>query len=124
MARAPVIHIHPASNRARGAAHRLTPAARGGALFILADWFVLPPRQRISAARSVIWLAFPLVWTIYTLIRGAVSGRYPYPFLDPANGGYANVTVYMVVILVFMLLLALGVAATSRRRALSGGGGQ
>lgn len=93
-----------------------TVVHEAGPLFILADWFVLPPRARISSARSVLWLAFPLAWTIYTLIRGAASGRYPYPFLDPANGGYATVTVYMIVILVFMLLLALGVAATSRIR--------
>ena len=64
-----------------------------GPLFILADWFVLAPKQRISPARAILWLSFPLVWTMYTLIRGAVSGRYPYPFLDPANGGYATVTV-------------------------------
>ena len=93
-----------------------TVVHEAGPLFILADWFVLPPRRRVSAAQSILWLAFPLVWTIYTVIRGAVSGRYPYPFLDPANGGYATVTLYMIVILVFMLLLAVGVAATSRIR--------
>lgn len=93
-----------------------TVVHEAGPLFILADWFVVPPRRRISSAQSLLWLAFPLVWTIYTVIRGAVSGRYPYPFLDPANGGYATVAVYMIVILVFMLLLSLAVAAASRRR--------
>ena len=93
-----------------------TVVHEAGPLFILADWFVLPPRRYISSARSIVWLGFPLAWTIYTLIRGAASGRYPYPFLDPANGGYAAVTVYMIVILAFMLLLSFGVAATSRIR--------
>lgn len=93
-----------------------TVVHEAGPLFILADWLVLPPRRRISSAQSILWLAFPLVWTIYTLIRGAVSGRYPYPFLNPANGGYATVTVYMIVILIFMLLLSLAVARTSRVR--------
>ena len=77
---------------------------------------MLPPKRRVSSARSILWLGFPLVWTIYTRIRGAVSGRYPYRFLDPANGGYATIALYMIVILVFMLLLALGVSATSRIR--------
>lgn len=93
-----------------------TVVHEAGPLFILADWFVLPPRRSISAAQSILWLAFPLVWTIYTLIRGAISGRYPYPFLDPANGGYATVTVYMIVILVFMLLVSFAVAWTARIR--------
>ena len=93
-----------------------TVVHEAGPLFILADWFVVPPLRRISTAQSILWLAFPLVWTIYTLIRGAVSGRYPYPFLNPANGGYATVTVYMIVILVFMLLLSLAAAWAARVR--------
>lgn len=94
-----------------------TVVHEAGPLFILADWLLLPPRRRISSAASIAWLGFPLVWTIYTLIRGAASGRYPYPFLDPKNGGYATVTVYLVVMLAFMLLLALAIAAVSRMRA-------
>lgn len=94
-----------------------TVVHEAGPLVILADWFVVPPQRRISGARSIVWLGFPLVWTIYTLIRGAISGRYPYPFLNPVNGGYATVTVYMVAILVFMVLLAIGIAAVSRLRA-------
>ena len=33
-------------------------------------------------------MIYPLAWTVLTLIRGALDGWYPYPFLDPANGGY------------------------------------
>jgi hypothetical protein len=34
-------------------------------------------------------------------------GKYPYPFLDPGNGGYGSVAVYCVAILVGMALLCL-----------------
>lgn len=27
------------------------------------------------------------------MIRGPIAGWYPYPFLDPANGGYGTVAV-------------------------------
>ena len=50
------------------------------------------------------WLAYPLAWVSYTMIRGALTDRYPYPFLDPANGGYGTVAVYCVAILVGVLL--------------------
>jgi len=33
----------------------------------------------------------PLVWLAYTLIRGAVVGWYPYPFVDVSVHGYLYV---------------------------------
>lgn len=47
--------------------------------------------------------------------------KYPYPFLDPANGGYGSVAVYCVGILIAMvvvsaLVVVLGNAAGGGRR--------
>ena len=72
---------------------------------VLIDWFIDPPAQPISFRRSWWWLAYPLVWVAYTLIRGAAFGWYPYPFMDPANGGYGTVAGYVVAILVFGIVL-------------------
>ncbi len=74
--------------------HKLTPVV------IVADWIIDPPMVPIPWRRSLTWLAYPLVWLAYTLIRGAIVGWYPYPFLDPANGGYGQVAVTSVVIIV------------------------
>jgi hypothetical protein len=54
-----------------------------------------------------VWLSYPLVWVTLTLMRGAADGWYPYPFLDPANGGYASVALYFVTILVFFLAIGM-----------------
>jgi hypothetical protein len=75
--------------------HQLFP------IVVIADWLVDPPGEPVSVRDSLVWLAFPLAWTAYSLIRGALVGWYPYPFLDPANGGYATVAAYVVGILVF-----------------------
>jgi hypothetical protein len=40
------------------------------------------------------------------MIRGRLTGRYPYPFLNPVNGRYGTVALYCVAILVFMLVLS------------------
>jgi hypothetical protein len=72
--------------------HRVMPIA------VMADWLIDPPRAAITFRRALAWLAFPLVWTVFTLVRGAIDGRYPYPFLDPANGGYGVVALYCVAI--------------------------
>lgn len=72
---------------------------------IIVDWLIDPPAQPISFRRALWWLAYPLLWVAYTLIRGAAFGWYPYPFMDPANGGYGTVAVYVVAILVFGIVL-------------------
>jgi hypothetical protein len=73
--------------------HRVMP------IVVMADWLIEPPHGPIPFRRALMWLGFPLVWTAFTLIRGEIDGRYPYPFLDPANGGYGVVALYCVAIL-------------------------
>jgi hypothetical protein len=90
-------------------------------LAMLADWLITPPALRLTLRQGMLWLSFPLVWIVYTIIRGAIVNQYPYPFLDPANGGYASVAVYCVAILVAMLVVSVLVvtlanAAGGRRR--------
>lgn len=58
---------------------------------------------------------------VYILIRGSIVGLDPYPFLDPANGGYPTVAVYFAGILVLMaivcgLAVAIGNAAGGGHR--------
>ncbi len=84
--------------------HRIFP------IVVIVDWLIDPPASAISVRDSLVWLAFPLVWTGYTLIRGAFVGWYPYPFLDPANGGYATVAAYIGAILVFGAIVCAVVA--------------
>lgn len=86
--------------------HRLTPVV------LMIGWVVDPPRERITFRRSLRWLVFPIVWVVFTMIRGAIDGRYPYPFLDPENGGYGTVAVYMVAITVLFVLVCWAVSAS------------
>jgi hypothetical protein len=72
---------------------------------VVLDWLIDPPSTRLTARHALLWLAYPLVWVTLTVIRGAADGWYPYPFLDPANGGYASVAIYFVTILVFFLVI-------------------
>jgi hypothetical protein len=74
--------------------HRIMP------IIVMLDWLIDPPREPIPFRRALVWLAFPLVWTGYTLIRGPIVDWYPYPFLNPANGGYGTVALYSIVIFV------------------------
>lgn len=96
--------------------HRIMPVA------VMADWLIEPPHGPIGFRRALWpWLIPPLVWTAFTLVRGAVDGWYPYPFLDPRNGGYATVALYAVGIMalflgVVWLVATVGPALRARRR--------
>jgi hypothetical protein len=85
--------------------HRVMPVA------VMADWLIAPPRGPLPFRRVLVpWLAPPLAWTAFTLLRGAADGWYPYPFLDPDNGGYTTVALYAVGILVLFLAVTWVVA--------------
>lgn len=85
--------------------HKLFP------IVLIADWLIDPPATRLAFRDTLVWLVYPLVWTGLTVVRGALDGWYPYPFLDPANGGYGTVAAYVVGILVFGVALCAIIAA-------------
>jgi hypothetical protein len=74
--------------------HKLVPVV------VVADYLIDPPMTRLSISDGLLWLVFPLVWLAYTMVRGPIAGWYPYPFLDPADGGYGPVAVTVVAILI------------------------
>ena len=79
--------------------HEVMPMA------VLVDWLIDPPAERLTLRQGALWLIFPIVWTTYEIVRGAITGKYHYPFTNPANGGYGTVLVTSVAILVLMLVV-------------------
>ncbi|EQD46143.1 hypothetical protein B1B_12734 [mine drainage metagenome] len=51
---------------------------------------------------------------MYALLRGAWLGRYPYPFIDVAQLGYARVALNAAGMLIVFLLIAAGLIALNR----------
>lgn len=78
---------------------------------MLLDWMIDRPGKRIARKSSLIWLAFPLVYAAYSLIRGHFTGWYPYPFLNIIEHGYVQVALTNVVVAACVVPLALLVAA-------------
>lgn len=89
--------------------HRVAP------LVLALDWLVDPPRSRITRRTALLWLVYPAAWATYTLVRGAITGWYPYPFIDVNAHGYPAVLLTCVVLLVAFVLAALAVAAVGNR---------
>jgi hypothetical protein len=56
-----------------------------------------------------------VAWLGFTLIRGAVIGWYPYPFIDVAKIGYVRAIVSAVWVAVLFLGVAAGATVIDRR---------
>lgn len=85
-------------------------------LLAFADWLLLN-REPVRWWYAGLWLAYPLGYLAFALVRGAIVGEYPYPFVDAAQLGYGGVTISALVfaLLFFVLGLALiGLGALSR----------
>jgi hypothetical protein len=91
--------------------HTLSP------ILCVVGWLIFGPRP-VLTLRVVGWsLAYPVCWLIFTLIRGAIIGFYPYPFLDAAELGYGRTLLNCVIIAV--LFVGLAAAAMGLERLLA-----
>lgn len=88
--------------------HYVMPAA-----FVL-DWLLFAPKGRLNWKDPAKWLIFPLVYGGWTLIHGALSGWWPYPFVDVGALGLGRVLLNFVGLLVFFLIVGLTVVAIDR----------
>ena len=60
-------------------------------LLAVFGWLLFGPRTLIDRS-TVLWsLGWPVLWFSYTLVHGAISGWYPYPFVAVSDHGYARV---------------------------------
>jgi len=54
----------------------------------LLGWLLFGPRPRIGWQTVALSLIWPAAWVGYTFLHGALTGWYPYPFLNAAQIGY------------------------------------
>ncbi len=65
--------------------HKLMPVV------LVLDWLLIPASSGARWWRPLAWMAYPVAYLAYALLRGAAIGWYPYPFLDPRGpDGYAG----------------------------------
>ena len=79
--------------------HYIIPAA------MLIDFLIDRPKRALSFKKSLAWLLFPVLYVTYALTRGAMTGWYPYPFLNPATSGYGSVALTIISLFVLGLIL-------------------
>ncbi|WP_165942733.1 MULTISPECIES: Pr6Pr family membrane protein [unclassified Micromonospora] len=109
-----LVLANPASPFAVAQPERALPEAVGNQflhtvvpLLAITDWVLFDSRGRLRARYAAWWLAFPLAYLGFALVRGLVVARYPYPFIDAGQLGYDGVAVSTVFFAVAFWLLGL-----------------
>lgn len=74
-------------------------------IMMLVGWLLFGPRPRVELVTLVRSLIYPLAWVIYSLIDGAITSWYPYPFVDVNTLGYAAVLRNSVVVVAVLAVV-------------------
>lgn len=99
--------------------HRVAP------VLALIDWAAAPIARRAGWSRPLLWLIYPVLYLGLTWVRGAITGWYPYDFLDPTGpGGWGMVAVMTVVVLVAFLVVGALLHLIGRSRTVTSGTSQ
>ena len=80
-------------------------------------WTGFAPRGGLGWSQPLRWLGYPLAYFVFSLVLGAATGRYRYPFADVATLGLPAVARNGALLLA--LFLALGFSAVALDRVLS-----
>jgi len=77
-------------------------------------WFAFVPKGTLGWVMPLRWLAYPLAYVVWCLVRGAVTGDYPYPFADAGALGYGQVAINTLGIFAGFCVLGFIVVAIDR----------
>ena len=99
---APLVDLDGAAYWTDIAFHYVAP------LMTILGWLMFGPWPRLDRRSVLVMLIWPVSYLVYVLVYGAISGWYPYPFLDVDEHGYGGVLLNSLG--VTALLLAIGAA--------------
>ncbi len=77
-------------------------------------WIFFSPKDGLRYKNTFLWLGYPFLYLIYLLIRGALTGLYPYPFIDETTLGYTITFRNAIILCGFFLVLSLMFVALSK----------
>ena len=89
-------------------------------LYFLLYWIYFVPKNKLRWKQALPWLIYPLIYLVYTLTRGAITGHYPYPFIDAKQLGYPKALtnagwLSLLFLLFSLLIIGLGKGLNTRK---------
>ncbi len=106
---APLVHLEGWALVATIGFHYISPWAT------LIGWLIFGPRPRMTWMTLPLAFIWPVLWLVYTFVHGAVTGWYPYPFLDVTEIGFADSLRNSLVVLAIGVVIAVILVLLDRR---------
>lgn len=81
-------------------------------LLVLLFWFTFSIKKKLSYQDIFLWLIYPFLYLVYTLLRGHFFNFYPYPFVNVNQLGYKTVVInsfYMVLAFLIIGIILIGI---------------
>ena len=75
-------------------------------LFVL-YWYFFTPKENLTWKDGLLWLIFPSLYLVYSMIRGSITHWYPYPFLNVEILGLGKVAMNVAFMILAFLISAL-----------------
>lgn len=88
--------------------HTLVP------ILMILFWALFAPKHGLGLRDALVWLAYPLGYCAYALLRGAATGWYPYPFIDAGALGLGTVLANAAALTAGFFALGLGLVGLAR----------
>ena len=84
---------------------------------MIVDYLITPAVVQPQWKKLPYWLIYPLSYAAITLVNGALTGFYPYPFIDPESvGSIPRLVLNYIVLVLAHLGLAAGYLAIARNK--------
>jgi hypothetical protein len=83
-------------------------------ILFLIYWLVFVRKDGLKWNDVWAWLLYPLIYTVYVFIFGAITGFYPYPFIDLAQLGIITTIINACGITVFFIVISLLLVGISK----------
>jgi hypothetical protein len=77
-------------------------------------WIAFVPKGRLRWRDAASWMVLPLIYIVWIIGRGVVTGLYPYPFVDVGTIGYPRALVNTVGLTVVFWVVGLCYVAVDR----------
>jgi hypothetical protein len=84
-------------------------------ILVLIFWFLYEKKDSIRWNQLPYWLLYPLIYLVYILTRGHLSGSYPYPFVNVTELGMQQVLVNSFILLWVFLGMSAGLVWVGKR---------
>lgn len=83
-------------------------------IYLILFWVIIPPTNELKWKNAFSWLIYPLIYMFYAVVHGAITGFYPYNFVNVTRHGYYKTLTNAGLVLFAIFFLSLVLIGTGK----------